>query len=125
VTRAARVVVLLYGVAYFFAVWAGAGAVQDGNAVAAGALFAAAAGLLLGIRRECTHTAHLVRLVGAYRHHQLLDPADGLAAALEFATAQPPGCRCETWWTTLGDHHAPHCPAHPSHTHGHRGEDPA
>lgn len=28
------------------------------------------------------------------------------------STSRPPGCGCETWWTTLGDHHAPLCPAH-------------
>jgi hypothetical protein len=112
VTRAGRLVVLAYGVAYFFAVWAGTGAVQDGNAVAAAGLFTSSAGLLLGIRRECTHTARMIHVVSAYRHRQLLDPRDPYAAALEFATAQPPGCRCETWWTSLGDRHAPHCPAH-------------
>jgi hypothetical protein len=111
VTRVGRLVISAYGVTYFFAVWAGTTAVDQGHALAAAALFTTSAGLLLGMHRECKHAARLIRLVGAYRHHQVLDADDGLAAAVEFATAQPPGCRCETWWTSLGDHHHPQCPA--------------
>lgn len=114
--RTRRTVISLYVATYGLAVWAGATALEDGNALAATSLFTAAVALLVGIFRECRHAARLIRIVSVYRHHQMPDPYDAQSAELEAATAIPPGCSCETWWTSLGDHHAPQCPAHPKAT---------
>ncbi|WP_284576690.1 hypothetical protein [Streptomyces sp. 2P-4] len=109
-TRARILAIVAYALAYTGAVVAATEAHADGHTAYAVALFATAAGLLLAIRREHRHAADLIRTAAAYRHHQPVDPDHD--AAVEYATAVPPGCRCETWWTSLGDHHHPRCPAH-------------
>lgn len=109
-TRARVLVVAVYSVGYLVAVVAGTDAANSGHGWYAAALFTASAAHLVGVHRECQNAAHLLRLVGAYRHHQA-PPPTRQAAEIEAATALPPGCYCETWWCSLGDHHHPNCPA--------------
>lgn len=111
-TRARVLVQLVYSAGYLVAVTAGTDAVNSGHGWYAAALFTASAAHLVGIRRECCHAAHLLALVAAYRHHQP-PPPTRQAAEVEAATALPPGCYCEMWWCSLGDHHHPQCPAAP------------
>jgi hypothetical protein len=110
-TWTTRLVMLLYLAVYFLAVWVGADALHDGHALTATALFSASAGLLLALRRECLHAATLWQVAAAYHRLKALDPHDLYVIALEAGSAQPPGCRCETWWTSLGAEHDPQCPA--------------
>lgn len=98
-----------YALAYVLAVWAGTDAFQHGDTLSAAGLFVASAGLLLGIQRECRHTARLIRLGAVHRHPQVPGPHEP-AAAVE-RVVFPPGCLCETWWTSLGNRHDPRCPA--------------
>jgi hypothetical protein len=98
--------VLSYAFGYTTASWAGIDAAYGGHAWYAAALLTASATLLLAIHREYRHAAVLIRLVAAYRHHQA--PGAG-QAAIEYATALPPGCTCELWWITLGADHDAYC----------------
>jgi hypothetical protein len=98
VTGGARLAAGFYLGAYCLAVWAGTRALGNGTPLAVAALFTAAAGLLLGLHREFRHTAARARLV--------------IVCGTPPATGAPPGCRCETWWTSLGAAHDPTCPAH-------------
>lgn len=111
VTPARLLVIGLYSAAYLGAVWMGADAAHHSEDLYAAGLFVTSSGLLLGIHREFRNAGRLVRVVAAYRHRQVLAiTAD--AAAIECATARPPGCRCEMWWTSLGVLHDLECPAH-------------
>ncbi|MEV3895370.1 hypothetical protein [Streptomyces anulatus] len=110
-TRARILVVVAYALAYTAAVAVATEAHTNGHTLYAVALVATAAGLLLAIRREHRNAADLIRTAAAYRHHQL-PPTSGQAALVEYQTAVPPGCTCETWWTSLGARHATRCPAH-------------
>lgn len=109
-TRTRVLVLLAYSLGYMVAVVGGADAAHNGHGWYAAALFTASAAHLVSIRRECHNAAHVLVLVGAYRHHQP-PPLTRQAAQVEAATALPPGCHCETWWCSLGDHHHPQCPA--------------
>jgi hypothetical protein len=111
VTTARTVMVSVYAMAYTVAVYAGTSALQSGDGLYAAGLLGTSIGLLLGMHREFGHAARLLRVVAVYRHGApYAGPVDDLAA-IEQATALPPGCRCETWWTSLGRDHALHCPA--------------
>ncbi|MEC3995221.1 hypothetical protein VSR01_17430 [Actinacidiphila sp. DG2A-62] len=109
--NAARMVLVsLYAMAYLLAAWAGASALASGDFLYAAGLFSTSAGLLLAVRREFCHAARLLRVVAVYRHGApYVGPVDELAA-IERASALPPECRCETWWTSLGERHDPYCP---------------
>ncbi|WNI20344.1 hypothetical protein [Actinacidiphila sp. ITFR-21] len=87
-TAPRRLLIAAYISAYGVAVYAGATAVEAGDALYATGLFGTSAGLLLGVRREYA-----------------------AAAAIRRTTALPPGCLCEMWWITLGVHHDAQCPA--------------
>jgi hypothetical protein len=101
----------VYAVAYGVAAFAGASAADAGAQLYATGLFTTSIGLLVGIHREFHHAARLARIVAAYRHNeQFPGPVEDLAA-IEQATAIPPGCSCETWWTSLGSQHDQQCPA--------------
>ncbi|MFC7791324.1 hypothetical protein [Streptomyces cinereoruber] len=95
-----------YAAAYMGATYAGVRALDDGEVFYATALFAVSLVLLAGIRHEFRTAARLIRVAAAYRHHQT-----PMAPDVEYATALPPGCRCETWWISLGARHDSHCPA--------------
>ncbi|GGZ23743.1 hypothetical protein GCM10010387_16210 [Streptomyces inusitatus] len=110
--RTRQAVIAAYATAYGLAVWAGALALDASDALSAIGLFTASVGLLVGIHRECRHAARVIYLIGTYQHLQPADP--DCDAAVEYATAVPPGCWCETWWTSLGTVHAKHCPIHRS-----------
>ncbi|MGA5497782.1 hypothetical protein ACPCSP_25810 [Streptomyces cinereoruber] len=101
----------LYAAAYMGASYAAVRAVDDGQGFYAAALFALSAVLLIGIRHEYRNAARMIHLAASYRHHQMPGAPD-----IECATALPPGCRCETWWTSLGARHDTHCPARKDHT---------
>ncbi|GAA2948722.1 hypothetical protein ACFPN0_14940 [Kitasatospora cinereorecta] len=110
----ARMMITLYAIGYMVAIYAGASALETGDGLYAAGLFTTSVGLLLGIHREARHAARLVRVATACRHSGvLLDPVADLTE-IERATAIPPGCNCETWWTSLGRHHSPTCPAVPA-----------
>ncbi|WP_434593415.1 hypothetical protein [Streptomyces sp. A5-4] len=110
-TAARAVMVATYGVTYLVAIYAGASALDSGDTLYAAGLFGTSLGLLLGIHREARHAARLIRMVATYRHGApYAGPVEDLVA-IERATAIPPNCRCESWWTTLGGHHDPQCPA--------------
>ncbi|MEU6929014.1 hypothetical protein AB0A05_07600 [Streptomyces sp. NPDC046374] len=111
-TRARLLLIGAYCVGYLVAVFFAVSAADERQAAYSVALFATSAGLLVAIRREYRHSARLIALVGVYRHHQVPAVADrAAAAAVERATALPPGCTCETWWTSLGHHHDRTCAA--------------
>lgn len=103
--------IVLYATAYLIAVCVGAVAAQDGDQLYAVALFGTSVGLLLGIHRECRHAARLIEAVAAYRHGGQFPGHARDLAVIERATAIPPGCTCETWWTSIGRRHAATCPA--------------
>ncbi|MFD3608996.1 hypothetical protein ACFWXA_13145 [Streptomyces atroolivaceus] len=110
-TAARALMMALYSTAYLVAVIIGASALDAGEDLYAAGLFGTSLGLLLGIHREARHAARLVRMVAAYRHGAPYAGAVDDLVVIEQATAVPLGCRCETWWTSLGDHHARQCPA--------------
>ena len=107
-TRATAVMITLYGACYLGAALAGAEAVAAGRPWHALFRFGVSGVLLVAASREFHHAARALRLLGSYRHGQLPPP---VRDAIEQATALPPFCRCEAWWTSLGDHHARFCPA--------------
>ena len=108
---ARKVMISLYAMAYLIAVGAGATALDSGHGLYAACLFGTSMGLLLGIHREFQHAARLMRVVAIDRHGvPYAVPMDDLAA-VQRVTTLPPGCRCESWWTSLGSRHDPHCPA--------------
>lgn len=114
-THAPKGVILAYAAVYGLVVVAGTFAAEHGDTLSASALFAGSVALLAGIYRECRHTAREVRRAALYRRASagyrglriVNDPAAEAAATL------PPGCICETWWTTLGADHSLICPANP------------
>jgi hypothetical protein len=111
VTRATAVMITLYGVGYLGAALAGAEAAAAAQPWHALFLFALSGVLLVAVTREFHHAARALRLLASYRHGQLPGP---MRDAIEQATAVPPYCRCETWWTSLGNRHAAGCPARPA-----------
>ncbi|MFJ7592485.1 hypothetical protein ACIQZO_34970 [Streptomyces sp. NPDC097617] len=112
--NARTVMISLYAAGYLVAIFVGTSAIDAGEDLYAVALFGTSVGLLLGIHRECRNAARLVRVVAAYRHGAEFPGPVADLAAIERATAIPPGCRCETWWTSLGGHHSLTCPAFPA-----------
>ncbi|WP_406425869.1 hypothetical protein [Streptomyces sp. NBC_01589] len=79
-TSTRALMIAVYSVAYFIAVYAGATALASGDALYAVGLFGTSTGLLLGIHREARHAARLVRIAATYRHSiQLRGPAHDLA----------------------------------------------
>lgn len=110
-TTARRVTISLYAMAYMAALYVGVTAADDGHHLYAYTLFGVSMALLVAIYREYRNTALLIHLVGVYRHNQRPD-YDEDAAAIEYATAFPPGCRCETWWISMGADHDTTCPAY-------------
>jgi hypothetical protein len=106
--------IVVYGACYLGAALAGSEAAVGGHPWHALFLFGLSGVLLVAVSREFHHAARALRLLGSYRHGQLPPPVH---AAIEEATAVPPFCRCETWWTSLGNHHAHSCPAHEIYWH--------
>lgn len=104
-------IVTLYAIGYGVTVYVGAAAVSAQDHRQAVILLSSSALLLVGIYRELRHAAVLIATVAVYRHGGEFPGHVHQLRALECATAVPPDCRCETWWTSLGHHHAPHCPA--------------
>jgi hypothetical protein len=107
VTRSSALVAL-FGMAYFAATLAASHALAHGHGGYAAVLFAASALLLAAAHRELHHAARLLRAIAVYRHGQMSGP---LRDAIDYATALPPRCQCETWWTSFGQHHDAACPA--------------
>ncbi|MFD6935283.1 hypothetical protein ACFWAP_03875 [Streptomyces goshikiensis] len=83
--------VLVYAAAYALAVYCGAVAVDAGQGLFALSLFITSAALLAAIRREFGAVARQLTASGR-------------------TVVVPAGCRCETWWTTLGYQHDGQCP---------------
>ncbi|MGW6456302.1 hypothetical protein ACWF94_10310 [Streptomyces sp. NPDC055078] len=113
-TNARTMMITLYAIGYMVAIFAGSSALDAGDDLYAAGLFTTSVGLLLGIHREARHAARLVRVVAAYRHGSEFPGPVADLAEIERATAIPPGCHCETWWTSLGGHHSLTCPAVPA-----------
>ncbi|MGW6391144.1 hypothetical protein ACWFR1_11705 [Streptomyces sp. NPDC055103] len=110
-TQARALMISLYSAVYLIAIYAGASALDAGDDLYAASLFGTSLGLLLGIHRETRHAARLIRMVATYRHGAPYAGAVDDLVAIEQATALPPGCLCESWWTSLGHHHDSQCPA--------------
>ncbi|WP_225846948.1 hypothetical protein [Streptomyces sp. HPF1205] len=106
-TRASSLMVCLFGISYLTATLASANAAAHGHSGYAAVFLTASIVLLLAAHRELRHSARLLRTVAVYRHGQMSGP---LRDAIDYATALPPGCTCDTWWTSLGEQHAPACP---------------
>ncbi|WP_225848598.1 hypothetical protein [Streptomyces sp. HPF1205] len=108
-TRASSLMVCLFGISYLTATLASANAATHGHGGYAAVFLIASIVLLAAAHRELHHSARLLRTVAVYRHGQMSGP---LRDAIDDATALPPECTCDTWWTSLGEQHAPACPAH-------------